>query len=174
MGPALGFWPRMRPKHCKLQCSGHVGFWGALREPSVPYNWTSGAFGTFGPIWSQPGPGEVFSETPLRRHEVARGGSQSLRESRRAPKPKPFEKCSEQYTIHDTLSLRYEEERADHSIHWSRWTVNDALCMFVPILRRREWKWASHMWCMCLCFVCVVVFICVIFFVKKELQTMDH
>ena len=49
-GPPDGFWPILEPERCKLQCSGHVGFWGALREPSVPYNWTSGAFGTFGPI----------------------------------------------------------------------------------------------------------------------------
>ena len=73
-GPGPGFWPILEPERCKLQCSGHVAFWGALREPSVPYNWTSGAFGTFGPIWSQPGPGEACFKTPLRRHEVARGG----------------------------------------------------------------------------------------------------
>ena len=85
-----GFWPHLGPKCCKLQYARVFAFWGPIREPSVPYNWTCGAFGTCVPLWSQPGPGEVWSQTPQCCHDVARGGSQSLRESRRAPRKKTW------------------------------------------------------------------------------------
>ena len=72
VGPPDGFWLILMPKHCKVQCFGIWPSGGPIREPSVPYNWTCGAFGTCGPLWSQPGPGEVFSETLMLPRRGAR------------------------------------------------------------------------------------------------------
>ena len=71
----------MMPKRYKLRCFLHFALWGPLREPSVPYNWTCGAIGTCGPLWSQPGPGEVFSETP----RLPRGGARRIPVASRKP-----------------------------------------------------------------------------------------
>ena len=81
VGPIPGFRPILEPERCKLQCSGHVGFWGALREPSVPYNWTSGAFGTFGPICPHGREGLLFWNAA----QAPRGGARRIPVASRKP-----------------------------------------------------------------------------------------
>ena len=96
LGAASGFRPILRPKHRKLQCFRHFALYGPIREPSVPYNWTCGAFGTCGPLWSQPGPGEVFFETP----RLPRGGARRIPVASRKPaRAEEEDMCMDLFTM---------------------------------------------------------------------------